>query len=147
VPWSEATRTFPTRARSSRGTSNVRQVSNLRASLTFLFSCSERLKKMRQHFHAARRGSQSAYQAGQRFTIATSASGFSRRARRFKPSTLKAVFAGKRPATLNAAEDERTTRDLRRAFPAPTFSNCGVGQAGSVTARPVRPVAVRQHRP
>ncbi len=46
-----------------QGTSNVRQVSNLRASLTFPFSCSERLKKMRQHFHAARRGSQSAYQA------------------------------------------------------------------------------------
>jgi len=64
--------------------------------------------------YAARRGSQSAYKASQRFTIATSASEFSRRARRFKPATLKAVFSVEWPAMSHAARDIRCTRDVRR---------------------------------
>jgi len=69
---------------------------------------------MRQHFHAARRGSQSAYKARPQRPIATSASGLSWCARRFKHATLKAVFSGERPATLNAASGVRFTRDVRR---------------------------------
>jgi hypothetical protein len=74
---------------------------------------------MRRHFHAARRGSQSAYKAGQRFTMATSASEFSRRARHFQHATLKAVFADEPSATLHAESDVRISCDVRRVFPAP----------------------------
>jgi hypothetical protein len=52
---------------------------------------------------------------------------------RFKPSTLKAVFADEPPATWHAESDARKIRDVRRAFPAPIFSNCEVGKAGGVT--------------
>lgn len=50
-------------------------------------------------------------------------------------------------ATLNAEHDARKISDVRRAFPAPDFSNCAVGQAGGVTARPVRLCArkIRAH--
>jgi len=64
----------------------------------------------------------------------------------FKPSTLKAVFSVERPATLNAAKNIRTARDVRRAFPAPDFSNCEVGKAGGVTgARRARRILVAQY--
>jgi hypothetical protein len=64
VPWSASDTHASPRARSSRGTSNDRQASNFRASLTLAFA--------RQRI-AARRGSQSAYKASQRRAIAMSA--------------------------------------------------------------------------
>jgi hypothetical protein len=94
---------------------------------------------MRQHFHAARRGSQSAYQAKTATPDCNERVQVHRERCRFKPATLKAVFADELPATLNAERDARKIRDVRRAFPAPIFSNCAVGQAGGVTARPVLP--------
>jgi len=101
---------------------------------------------MRRHFHAARRGSQSAYKARLGRTIATSAPEFSRRARHFKPSTLKAVFADEPPATLHAARDERKPATPVAPFPRLTFPNCEVGQAGGVTgARRARRILVAQY--
>ena len=50
-------------------------------------------------------------------------------------------------ATLNAERDERKPATPAAPFPAPIFSNCAVGQAGGVTARPVRLCArkIRAH--
>jgi hypothetical protein len=60
--------------------SNCRQGATFDNPQTFNCSPDQQLrKKMRQHFHAARRGSQSAYKASQRFTIATSAFKFTAR--------------------------------------------------------------------
>jgi len=105
---------------------------------------------MRQHFHAARRGSQSAYQARPAIHDCNERVQVRGARGRCKPSTLKAVFSGERPATWHAANDVRFTRDVRRdskrrdsagvVFPREaadflfarlTFSNCEVGKPGA----------------
>lgn len=69
---------------------------------------------MRQHFHAARRGSQSAYKAKTATPDCNQRVRVHRNRCRFKLATLKAVFSGERLATLNAESDARKTRDVRR---------------------------------
>jgi hypothetical protein len=75
VPWSEATRTFPTRARSAQGTSNVRQGATPNRQRRWIAP----LHPNRAKRSAARRGSQSAYKARPRRPIATSAFKFAAR--------------------------------------------------------------------
>ena len=73
-------------------------------------------------------------------------------------TTLAAVFSGEPPATLHAAKNIQTARDIRRDFQAARqrrrrapreaanffsrahlFQICGVGADGGATARPVLP--------
>ncbi len=108
--WSEATRAFPTRARSSRGTSNVRQGATPEPPATL--DCSPASNRAKRS--AARRGSQSAYKARPRRPIAFAPLKFSRPRRHLKHATLKAVFADEPPATWHAAREVRFTRNLRR---------------------------------
>ena len=90
------------RARIAQGPLELPTGNPVRVHQAFPFSCGrERLKKMRQHFHAARRGSQSAYKARHGRATATSAFKFP------LPSPLPIVHS-------RSCLFRRTTRDVAR---------------------------------
>jgi hypothetical protein len=86
---------------------------------------------MRQHFHAARRGSQSAYKASQRFTIATGASK-SRRALPLPIAHSQSRLCFEQPATLHAESDAPKSTTFAALSCAHLFK-LRRGKAGGVT--------------